>query len=84
MNHDGTSSLSWLGWCAERGYEGPEVPAWVKWAPVPDSGTPGPLQDGYRPADRPTRGPPAGADAVPDAQFSEPVIARANRREERS
>ncbi|MET8564479.1 site-specific integrase [Streptomyces flaveolus] len=32
--------LSWLGWCAERGYEGPQVPAWVKRMPPPDSDTP--------------------------------------------
>ncbi len=28
---------SWLGWCAERGYEGPTVPAWAKRLAVPDS-----------------------------------------------
>ncbi|WP_137981173.1 tyrosine-type recombinase/integrase [Streptomyces violaceusniger] len=32
--------LSWLGWCAERGYDGPAVPAWVKRMPPPDSQTP--------------------------------------------
>jgi hypothetical protein len=32
--------LSWLGWCAERGYDGPQVPAWVKRMPPPDSQTP--------------------------------------------
>lgn len=32
--------LSWLGWCAERGYDGPKVPAWVKRMPPPDSETP--------------------------------------------
>ncbi|WP_369167349.1 tyrosine-type recombinase/integrase [Streptomyces sp. R28] len=32
--------LSWLGWCAERGYGGPKVPAWVKRMPPPDSETP--------------------------------------------
>ncbi|MGW7817885.1 tyrosine-type recombinase/integrase [Streptomyces puniciscabiei] len=32
--------LSWLGWCAERGYDGPAVPAWVKRVPPPDSETP--------------------------------------------
>lgn len=32
--------LSWLGWCAERGYDGPKVPAWVKRLPPPDSETP--------------------------------------------
>ncbi|BAU81403.1 recombinase [Streptomyces laurentii] len=31
--------LSWLGWCAERGYEGPQVPAWVKRMAPPDSDT---------------------------------------------
>ncbi|GAB2965954.1 tyrosine-type recombinase/integrase [Streptomyces heilongjiangensis] len=34
------SVLSWLGWCAERGYDGPAVPAWVKRMPPPDSETP--------------------------------------------
>ncbi|RPK32291.1 hypothetical protein EES39_39325 [Streptomyces sp. ADI92-24] len=32
--------LSWLGWCAERGYDGPAVPAWTKRLTVPDSETP--------------------------------------------
>lgn len=32
--------LSWLGWCAERGYDGPAVPAWVKRVTPPDSETP--------------------------------------------
>ncbi|MDT0544917.1 tyrosine-type recombinase/integrase [Streptomyces lonegramiae] len=32
--------LSWLGWCVERGYDGPKVPAWVKRMPPPDSETP--------------------------------------------
>ncbi|WP_326686726.1 site-specific integrase [Streptomyces sp. NBC_01795] len=32
--------LSWLGWCAERGYDGPVVPAWTKRLPPPDSDTP--------------------------------------------
>ncbi|MFI0768499.1 tyrosine-type recombinase/integrase [Streptomyces melanosporofaciens] len=32
--------LSWLGWCRERGYEGPMVPAWTKRLTVPDSETP--------------------------------------------
>lgn len=32
--------LSWLGWCAEYGYDGPAVPAWTKRPAVPDSGTP--------------------------------------------
>jgi integrase len=32
--------LSWLGWYAERGYDGPKVPAWVKRMPPPDSETP--------------------------------------------
>ncbi|WP_331743451.1 site-specific integrase (plasmid) [Streptomyces sp. NBC_00873] len=32
--------LSWLGWCAERGYDGPAVPAWVKRLTPPDSETP--------------------------------------------
>lgn len=32
--------LSWLGWCRERGYEGPMVPAWAKRLAVPDSKTP--------------------------------------------
>jgi hypothetical protein len=34
------SVLSWLGWCAERGYDGPRVPAWAKRLPPPDSQTP--------------------------------------------
>ncbi|MBD0743622.1 tyrosine-type recombinase/integrase [Streptomyces sp. CBMA152] len=34
------SVLSWLGWCAEYGYDGPAVPAWVKRLAVPDSETP--------------------------------------------
>ncbi|MCX5103873.1 MULTISPECIES: site-specific integrase [unclassified Streptomyces] len=32
--------LSWLGWCRERGYDGPAVPAWTKRLVVPDSETP--------------------------------------------
>lgn len=32
--------LSWLGWCAERGYDGPSAPAWVKRLTPPDSETP--------------------------------------------
>ncbi|MFG1709654.1 hypothetical protein ACFLIM_41380 [Nonomuraea sp. M3C6] len=32
--------LSWLGWCGERGYDAPAVPAWVKRMPPPDSETP--------------------------------------------
>lgn len=32
--------LSWLGWCAERGYDGLRVPAWVKRLSPPDSPTP--------------------------------------------
>jgi integrase len=32
--------LSWLGWCRERGYEGPKVPAWAKRLAVLDSETP--------------------------------------------
>nr|WTB12039.1 site-specific integrase [Streptomyces antimycoticus] len=32
--------LSWLGWCTERGYDGPAVPAWAKRMPPPDSQTP--------------------------------------------
>jgi hypothetical protein len=32
--------LSWLGWCRERGYEAPAVPAWAKRLAVPDSETP--------------------------------------------
>jgi integrase len=32
--------LSWLAWCAERGYDGPAVPAWVKRMTPPDSQTP--------------------------------------------
>ncbi len=31
--------LSWLGWCHERGYEGPMVPSWAKRLSVPDSDT---------------------------------------------
>lgn len=31
---------SWLGWCAERAYEGPTVPAWAKRLAVPDSEPP--------------------------------------------
>jgi hypothetical protein len=30
--------FSWLGWCSERGYDGPAVPAWERLAP-PDSET---------------------------------------------
>lgn len=32
--------LSWLGWCRERGYDGPAVPAWAKRLAVPDYETP--------------------------------------------
>jgi integrase len=32
--------LSWTSWCAERGYDGPAVPAWAKPLPPPDSDTP--------------------------------------------
>ena len=32
--------LSWLGWCRERGYDGPAVPAWTKRLAVPNSETP--------------------------------------------
>ncbi|MFB7575670.1 tyrosine-type recombinase/integrase [Streptomyces sp. NPDC056165] len=32
--------LSWLGWCRERGCDGPAVPAWAKRLAVPDSETP--------------------------------------------
>lgn len=32
--------LSWLGWCADHGYDGPAVPAWVKRMTPPDSETP--------------------------------------------
>ncbi|MFI1786234.1 tyrosine-type recombinase/integrase [Streptomyces rubiginosohelvolus] len=32
--------LSWLGWCADHGYGGPAVPAWVKRMTPPDSETP--------------------------------------------
>ncbi|EMF30821.1 tyrosine-type recombinase/integrase [Streptomyces pseudogriseolus] len=32
--------LSWLGWCASYGYDGPAVPAWTKRLAVPDSETP--------------------------------------------
>jgi integrase len=32
--------LSWLGWCRERGYEGPMVPVWAKRLSVPASETP--------------------------------------------
>ncbi|MFC9331876.1 tyrosine-type recombinase/integrase [Kitasatospora sp. NPDC057015] len=32
--------LSWTSWCAERGYDGPTVPAWVKRMAVPESHTP--------------------------------------------
>lgn len=34
------SVLSWLGWCGERGYDGPAVPAWAKRLTPPDSETP--------------------------------------------
>ncbi|WP_240634145.1 MULTISPECIES: acyl-CoA thioesterase domain-containing protein [Streptomyces] len=34
------SVLVWLGWCRERGYEGPAVPARAKRLAVPDSETP--------------------------------------------
>lgn len=34
------SVLSWLGWCRERGYDGPAVPAWAKRLTPPDSQTP--------------------------------------------
>lgn len=29
--------LSWTGWCSERRYEGPTVPAWAKRLAGPDS-----------------------------------------------
>jgi integrase len=32
--------LSWLGWCDERCYDGPSVPAWAKRLTPPDSETP--------------------------------------------
>ncbi|MFD8218330.1 tyrosine-type recombinase/integrase [Streptomyces sp. NPDC059697] len=32
--------LSWLGWCRERGYGAPAVPAWAKRLAVPESETP--------------------------------------------
>lgn len=32
--------LSWTGWCSERGYEGPTIPAWAKRLAAPDSETP--------------------------------------------
>lgn len=32
--------LSWLGWCRERRYAAPAVPAWAKRLPPPDSVTP--------------------------------------------
>jgi hypothetical protein len=32
--------LSWLGWCRDRGYDGPTVPVWAKRLAVPDSETP--------------------------------------------
>ncbi|MFJ5611078.1 tyrosine-type recombinase/integrase [Streptomyces sp. NPDC093221] len=32
--------LSWTSWCAERGYDGPAIPAWAKRMPPPDSDTP--------------------------------------------
>ncbi len=31
---------SWLGWCADHGYDGPAVPGWVKRMTPPDSETP--------------------------------------------
>ncbi|MCY0933335.1 site-specific integrase [Streptomyces sp. H34-S4] len=34
------SVLSWLGWCGERGYDGPAVPVWAKRLTPPDSETP--------------------------------------------
>jgi integrase len=34
------SVLSWLGWCAERGFDGPWVPIWAKRLTPPDSETP--------------------------------------------
>ncbi|GGU62563.1 hypothetical protein GCM10010259_61500 [Streptomyces daghestanicus] len=34
------SVLSWLSWCAERGYDGPAVTAWMKRMPPPDAETP--------------------------------------------
>lgn len=34
------SVLSWLGWCSERGYDGPQVPVWAKRLAPPDSETP--------------------------------------------
>ncbi|GGS25174.1 hypothetical protein GCM10010284_67600 [Streptomyces rubiginosohelvolus] len=35
-----TAALSWLGWCAEHGYDGPQVPAWAQRLAAPDSETP--------------------------------------------
>jgi hypothetical protein len=32
--------LSWLGWCGECGYDGPEMPIWAKRLTPPDSKTP--------------------------------------------
>ncbi|MFJ9417883.1 hypothetical protein ACIRPT_27560 [Streptomyces sp. NPDC101227] len=32
--------LAWTSWCAERGYDGPAVPAWAKRLAAPDSDTP--------------------------------------------
>ncbi|MEU1122099.1 hypothetical protein ABZ371_00550 [Streptomyces sp. NPDC005899] len=32
--------LSWTGWCAECGHDGPRVPAWAKRLPPLDSDTP--------------------------------------------
>lgn len=32
--------ISWLGWCAEHGYDGPPVPAWDKRMTPPGSQTP--------------------------------------------
>lgn len=34
------AALSWLGCCADHGYDGPAVPAWVKRMTPPDSETP--------------------------------------------
>lgn len=61
------SVLSWLGWCRERGYDGPAVPAWAKRPHAAGLTDPGPLEDGGGPADRPARGRAAGEDAVADA-----------------
>jgi hypothetical protein len=61
------SVLSWLGWCAEYGYDGPSVPGLGEAAGGAGFPDPGPLEDGRRPAHRAARGAPAGEDAVADA-----------------